>query len=79
VDSLDGTDGLLVSKTDGLNRTIASLIKQQDTINLRLTATEARLRAQFTALDTKMSSLTATSTYLTSQFNALYNNTKTSN
>ena len=39
----------------------------QDAMNNRLTATEARIRAQYTALDTKVASLNVLSTYITNQ------------
>ena len=42
----------------------------------RLDAIEKRYRAQFTALDTQVSSMLATSSYLTQQFAALTTSTK---
>jgi flagellar hook-associated protein 2 len=74
---LDGflnSDGVLASRTAGINATIKSITKQYDTLETRLTATEARYRAQFTKLDSLISSLNDTSTYLTQQFS-----TKSSN
>ena len=37
-------------------------------MQLRLTATEARIRAQYTALDTQMATLNATAAYVKQQF-----------
>ncbi|MBA4285983.1 MAG: hypothetical protein C0434_10690 [Xanthomonadaceae bacterium] len=60
-------DGQIKAKTDGLNARIKDLGKQQQAVDTRMAAYEARTRAQFTALDTLMSKLGSTSTYLTQQ------------
>ncbi|WP_194712828.1 flagellar filament capping protein FliD [Noviherbaspirillum soli] len=62
-----GTGGRLTARTEGINKSIASVKKDEDRWTDRLTTREADLRKQFTALDTKLSSLTSTSTYLTQQ------------
>ena len=62
-----GTAGSLTARTDGISKSIASVKKDEDRWSDRLTTKEAALRKQFTALDTKLSSLTSTSTYLTQQ------------
>jgi flagellar hook-associated protein 2 len=67
VDSMLATNGLLTSRTDGINRSITDIGKQRDALNLRLTQIEKRYRAQFTALDTLVSSMQRTSSYLTQQ------------
>lgn len=72
ITNLLDTTGILASRTDGINSSISRLDKQADSITLRLTAIEARYRAQFTKLDTLMSSMTTTSTFLTQQI-ASYN------
>lgn len=61
------SDGLIAARTEGINSTIKSITKNYDTLEIRLTATEARYRAQFTSLDTLISGLSQTSTYLTQQ------------
>lgn len=61
------TTGLFDSRTDGINRSIDDLSDQRDRLNIRLTAIEARYRAQFTALDTYVTSMQQTSDYLTEQ------------
>jgi flagellar hook-associated protein 2 len=68
------SDGMLASRTDGLNASIKDLDKRQDDFNDRLAAVEARYRAQFTALDTMLSSLNQTSAYMSQQLSALQNN-----
>ncbi|MBX3679228.1 MAG: flagellar filament capping protein FliD [Rhodocyclaceae bacterium] len=69
-DRIDGyvsTDGLIAGRTDGINRSIKSIGTQREQLNVRLAQIEERYRAQFTALDTLLSSLTQTSNYLTQQ------------
>lgn len=66
-DQMLGTDGALTTKTDGLNTSLTLNQKQQDALNSRLALTEARLRAQYTTLDTNMSKLNALNTYITNQ------------
>ena len=72
-------DGLLETKTSGINSSITRLTKQQDAINLRLVAIEKRFRAQFTALDTIIGKMTTTSTFLTQQLAQIKSNNDSSN
>lgn len=76
IDGFIGDNGLLKGRTDGINATIKDIDKQRDVLNSRLADTEARYRAQFTALDTTISSMTATSTFLTQQLAQLANLSK---
>lgn len=66
-----GANGIITSRTDGINTSITRLNKQADTITMRLTAIEASYRAQYTALDTLMSSMTTTSSFMTQQIAAI--------
>lgn len=66
-DQVLGTDGSLSARTAGLNSSLKDNQSQQDAITTRMTDTEKRLRAQYTALDTKMASLNTLSTYITQQ------------
>ena len=66
-DAVLGVDGMLTTRSAGLTKSLSDNTKSQDSMNDRLTATEARLRAQYTALDTKMATLSALSTYMTQQ------------
>ncbi|MES2153171.1 MAG: flagellar filament capping protein FliD [Pseudomonadota bacterium] len=66
-----GAKGLINGRTDGLNATIKDLAQQKDDFNARLVDIEKRYRAQYTALDTSISSLNSTSSFLTQQFAAL--------
>jgi len=69
--SFTGKGSILQSKTDGLNVSIKSVADQRDKFSERLTAIEARYRAQFTALDTMLSSMQSTQSYLTQQLAAI--------
>ena len=67
MDSLLGTGGAVASKTDSLASQKKNNVMDQDRFNLRLSATEARLRKQYTSLDTQMAQFTALNTYITQQ------------
>ena len=64
---LTGEDGPLNSRTEGINRSISDISDRREVLNRRLASSEARLRAQCTALDSLVSGLLATSTYLEQQ------------
>ena len=61
------SDGLLNSRTEGINSTIKSLTKQYDTMEARLAKMEERYRKQYSNLDTLLNGLSQTSTYLSQQ------------
>jgi len=73
VDNQLGTDGPIASRTDGINASLKSIDAQTQFLNDGLVNTEARLRAQFTALDVAMSNMSTTSNFLTQQLAALSN------
>lgn len=66
-DAVLGAEGALSTRTSGLSTSLSLNQKRQDEINNRLALTEARLRAQYTSLDTSMASLNALNTYITNQ------------
>lgn len=66
-DAVLGSEGALSTRTSGLSTSLSLNQKRQDEITNRLALTEARLRAQYTSLDTSMASLTALNTYITNQ------------
>lgn len=68
-----GVDGSLASRSEGLRNRISSNEKRQADLEQRVQLTEARLRAQYTALDRKMGELTSLSSYVTQQMNLLNN------
>jgi flagellar hook-associated protein 2 len=66
-----GKNSLIASKTDGLNASIKAVASQRDRFNQHLTKLEAMYRAQFTSLDSMLSSMQTTQSYLTQQLAAL--------
>lgn len=66
-----GSDGLIESRTDGINASIKDIQRRGETLQLRLAQIEKRYRAQFTALDTLVASMNQTSQYLTQQLASL--------
>lgn len=77
--SMLSASGSLTATTDGINSSLKSLAQRQTDLQARLAQTEARYRAQFTALDTMLSSMNSTSTFLTQQLASLQNLNKTTN
>jgi flagellar hook-associated protein 2 len=69
-----GTNGLIANRVDGINRSVRLLQADQERLEFRLTTIEKRYRAQFTALDTLVSSLQTTGSYLSQQLASLNNN-----
>lgn len=69
--SFTGKDSLIASKTDGLNASIKAVADQRDRFNQHLTQVEAMYRAQFTSLDSMLSSMQSTQSYLTQQLAAI--------
>ncbi len=64
------TGGTLPGKTASIQSSIASNQKDQDNMNAQLAATQARLQAQYTALDSTMSQANALAAYVQQQFYA---------
>ncbi len=69
--NLLSADGLLTARTNGINTSIKRVDEQSAKISDRLVTIEARYRAQYTRLDTLMSSLSSTSSFLTQQLKSL--------
>lgn len=63
--------GPLSSRADGINRSIEDIGRQRERLNLRMTNVEARIRAQFTALDGLLGRMSTTSNYLQQQLSRL--------
>ena len=66
-----GAKGVISSRTAGLNDAIKQNSVRQDELEVRLTRTEKRYRAQFSGLDLLMSKMQSTSSFLTQQLKAL--------
>lgn len=71
LDTVLGNDGSLKARTNGIDSSIKSLDQRQAQLEARLTQIEKRYRAQFTALDSMISSMNSTSTFLTQQLASL--------
>jgi len=67
LDRLVDSNGLLDSRSDGLNVRTRSLEKQRVALDYRIGQVEARYRAQFSALDAMVTKLQGTSNFLTQQ------------
>ena len=78
-DSILGIDGALTTRTDGLGKQLQRNQSDQDALQVRLDATEKRLRAQYTALDATMAVLTSQSNYITQQIAAFNASNSSSN
>jgi len=59
--------GLITGHIDSFSKTVSDIDKQSINMNYRLTKTEARLKAQFSSLDTLVSSMSSTSSFLSQQ------------
>ncbi|MDP1557324.1 MAG: flagellar filament capping protein FliD [Nitrosomonas sp.] len=64
-------DSLIDSRIDGINATIKDISTQRDSVNRRLVDVERRMRAQFSALDSMISSMSQTSNFLQQQLSNL--------
>lgn len=60
-------EGTFDAKTNSLNAQKKSNTKAQERVNDQVVAFESRMRAQYTALDTKMANLSTLSAYMTQQ------------
>lgn len=79
LEGIVGNDGLIESRTDGINSSIKDLQKRAEAFNLRLTQIESRYRKQFSALDSLIASMNQTSAYLTQQLASLPGASSTGN
>ena len=66
-----GTDGILDTRTRGLETTIEGFADDRAALNERLAALETRLLRQFNALDSLLAQLSSTSNFLAQQLNNL--------
>lgn len=76
LDTVLRDDGSLKTRTAGIDSSIKSLDKRQEQLEARLAQTEKRYRAQFSALDTMLSSMNSTSAFLTQQLASLPGSSK---
>ena len=68
---LDSDSGFISTREDGLNSDLEAISDQREKLNTRVASLEARLVAQFSALDSLIANYNATSTYLEQQLQNL--------
>jgi flagellar hook-associated protein 2 len=66
-DSLLSFEGALTTRSSSLQRQIDDNTKKQENFNERMTGVEARIRSQYSTLDTQMAKLNSLSSYMTQQ------------
>lgn len=71
LESILGSDGLVRTRSDGINRSIGDIGRQREDLSRRLESVEKRFRTQFTALDGVVSNLMSTSSFLSQQLASL--------
>lgn len=71
LDQLLSADGVFGSVTDGINRGIKDIDARREMVEQRMQVYEARIRAQFTAMDKLVAQLRSTSDFLTQQLAGL--------
>ena len=67
VDSFLRSDGIIQTRTDGLDQQIRDVADQREDLQRRLDSVEARFRRQFAGLDTLIAQLQSTGSFLTAQ------------
>jgi len=67
----DGKTGIIASRTESIQTQLDDIADRRAALELRLDATEARIRSEFAGLDTLIASLQTTSEFLTSQLGNL--------
>jgi flagellar hook-associated protein 2 len=70
-DAVLGVEGAINMRSTGLQNQINRNGKREDELNQRATRTEARIKAQYSALDTKLATLNGLATFMTNQLTAL--------
>lgn len=71
VSFLNSDTGTIATAKTAVNTTLKSLTEQYNKVNDSITATIARYKTQFTALDVSIQKLNSTADYLTQQFEAM--------
>jgi len=74
-DSMLGTDGVLTSRSTGIQNSITYNSRRQAEMQTRIDKYESRVQAQYNALDTKMSQLNSLSAYVTQQITQMNKST----
>lgn len=73
-DAVLGVEGAITMRSTGLQSQINRNDKREDELEERVARTEVRIKAQYSLLDTKLTTLNGLSTFMTNQLAALANN-----
>lgn len=73
LDNVLSSKGSLNNRLDTINKNIADLADDRETLNLRIAKLQARYSKQFNAMDVLVGQLSSTSTFLTQQLEGLAN------
>jgi len=71
INSLSGSNGLITTRTSGLNTTIKQIESQKTQMQAHLNILQKQYQSIYSALDTTMATLNSTSTYLTGQLSSI--------
>ena len=71
INNLTGANGLITTRTNGLNSSIKQLETQKSQMQAHLSMLQKQYQATYTALDTTMATLNSTSSYLTGQLSSI--------
>lgn len=66
-----GTNGLITTRTQGINTSLTGIGKQRTDLTARMTRYQAQLLVKFNAMDSLLGQMQATSSYLTQQITAM--------
>lgn len=71
VNSLTGANGLITTRTNGINSSIRQIEAQKAQLQIRLDVLQKQYQSTYNALDATLAGLNSTSTYLTGQLKAI--------
>jgi flagellar hook-associated protein 2 len=74
-DAALASDGMFATRTSSIQTRVTRNSKSQDALQKRLDQTQARLQAQYSALDTQMAKMNNLSTYMTQQITQMNKST----
>ena len=71
INSFTGANGLITTRTNGLNTSIKQLESQKTQMQAHLNILQKQYQSTYSALDSTMATLNSTSTYLTGQLSSI--------
>lgn len=71
IDNMLSSNGLIANATEGMKKSVDTVIKQAESMTSRIEDTMARYQSQFVALEVMMAQMNSTSSYLTTQLGML--------